>query len=127
VTEAPAGARSLREGVGRTFIEGARRAQVVAAAIDAFADLGYAAASLARIAEYAGTSKGVVTYHFEGREDLVRAVYAEVLARAESRARTASSHTSPSAWTSPATALASCSCRRLCGRHAKRRHRVART
>ncbi|MGP0052910.1 MAG: TetR/AcrR family transcriptional regulator [Solirubrobacteraceae bacterium] len=69
-------------GEGRTFIEAARRGQVVAAAIEAIAELGYPSASLARIAKYAGTSKGVVTYHFDNREDLVRAVYAEVLARA---------------------------------------------
>jgi AcrR family transcriptional regulator len=68
-------------GERRTFIEAARRAQVVAAAIEAIADLGYPAASLARIAEYAGTSKGVVTYHFQDKEDLVRAVSTEVLAR----------------------------------------------
>jgi AcrR family transcriptional regulator len=68
---------------GRTFIEAARRGQVVAAAIEAIAGLGYPAASLARIAKCAGTSKGVVTYHFDNREDLVRAVYSEVLARAE--------------------------------------------
>lgn len=67
---------------GRTFIEAARRAQVVDAAIGVIADLGYPSASLTRIAQRAGVSKGVVTYHFDGKEDLVRAVYAEVLARA---------------------------------------------
>lgn len=61
----------------------ARRAQVVAAAIKAIADLGYPAASLARISEYAHTSKGVLTYHFASKEDLVRAVVDDVLARAE--------------------------------------------
>lgn len=66
----------------RTFIDTARRAQVVAAAIEAIAELGYADASLARIAARAGTSKGVVTYHFANKEDLVRAVVDEVFAQA---------------------------------------------
>jgi AcrR family transcriptional regulator len=69
-------------GERRTFIELARRAQVVAAAIKAIADLGYPAASLARISGYARTSKGVLTYHFASKEDLVRAVVDDVLARA---------------------------------------------
>jgi AcrR family transcriptional regulator len=40
----------------RTFTETARRAQIMAAAIDTIAELGYGQASLARIAEAAGTS-----------------------------------------------------------------------
>ncbi|MGA9830159.1 MAG: TetR family transcriptional regulator, partial [Trebonia sp.] len=44
----------------RTFIETARRAQIMAAAIDTIAELGFGQASLARIAERAGTSKGVI-------------------------------------------------------------------
>jgi TetR/AcrR family transcriptional regulator, fatty acid metabolism regulator protein len=66
-----------------TFIEAARRAQIVTAAIDAIAELGYGQASLARIAERAGTSKGVISYHFAGKDDLIREVVAEVLARGE--------------------------------------------
>jgi TetR/AcrR family transcriptional regulator, fatty acid metabolism regulator protein len=63
---------------GRTFIDQARRAQIVAAAIDAIAELGYARASLARIAKRAGTSKGVITYHFAGKEDLIEAVVGDL-------------------------------------------------
>ena len=66
---------------GRTFIETARRAQIVAAAIDALAELGYGQASLARIAERAGTSKGVIIYHFGSKDDLVREVVAELSAK----------------------------------------------
>jgi TetR/AcrR family transcriptional regulator, fatty acid metabolism regulator protein len=66
---------------GRTFIETARRAQIVAAAIDALAELGYGQASLARIAERAGTSKGVIVYHFGSKDDLVREVVAELSAK----------------------------------------------
>src|SRR5579862_6281914 len=67
----------------RTFIETARRAQIVAAAIETIAAVGYSQASLARIAERAGISKGVIGYHFAGKDDLLREVVAEVLARAE--------------------------------------------
>ncbi len=67
----------------RTFIERARRAQIVGVAIDTIADLGYAQASLARIAERAGISKGVIAYHFAGKEDLIAEVVSEVLTRAE--------------------------------------------
>jgi TetR/AcrR family fatty acid metabolism transcriptional regulator len=65
----------------RTFIETARRAQIVAAAIDTIAELGYGQASLARIAETAGTSKGVIIYHFGGKDELMRELVAEVVAR----------------------------------------------
>jgi AcrR family transcriptional regulator len=66
---------------GRTFTETARRAQILAAAIDTIAALGYGQASLARIAETAGTSKGVILYHFGGKDELMRELVAEVVAR----------------------------------------------
>ena len=65
----------------RTFTETARRAQIMAAAIDTIAELGYGQASLARIAETAGTSKGVIIYHFGGKDELMRELVAEVVAR----------------------------------------------
>jgi TetR/AcrR family transcriptional regulator, fatty acid metabolism regulator protein len=65
----------------RTFTETARRAQIVAAAIDAIAELGYGQASLARIAEKADTSKGVIIYHFGSKDDLVRELVAELSAK----------------------------------------------
>ncbi|MFB7947081.1 TetR family transcriptional regulator [Kitasatospora phosalacinea] len=66
--------------VGRTFIESARRRQIVAAAIEVIADSGYAKASFARIAKQAGlSSTGMISYHFEGKDDLLREVVAEVL------------------------------------------------
>ena len=66
----------------RTFTETARRAQIVAAAIDTIAELGYGQASVARIAERAGTSKGVILYHFSGKDDLIRELVGELIARA---------------------------------------------
>ena len=64
---------------GRTFT--ARRAQIVKAAIDTIAELGYGQASLARIAQTAGTSKGVIIYHFGGKDELIRELVAELVAR----------------------------------------------
>lgn len=67
---------------GRTFIETARRAQIMAAAIDTIAALGYGQASLARIAERASISKGVILYHFDGKDELIKEVHVELIARA---------------------------------------------
>jgi TetR/AcrR family fatty acid metabolism transcriptional regulator len=63
---------------GRTFIETARRAQIMAAAIDTIAERGYGQASLARIAKTAGTSKGVLLYHFGSKDDLLRELVGEL-------------------------------------------------
>jgi AcrR family transcriptional regulator len=58
----------------RTFIETARRAQIAAAAIDAIAEVGFAGASFARIAERVGISRGLISYHFAGKDDLMKEV-----------------------------------------------------
>ena len=58
----------------RTFIETARRAQIAAAAIDTIAEVGYAGASFARIAERVGISRGLISYHFAGKDDLMKEV-----------------------------------------------------
>ncbi|HEY3773660.1 MAG TPA: TetR/AcrR family transcriptional regulator [Solirubrobacteraceae bacterium] len=65
-----------------TFTGAARRAQIVAAAIDTIAEVGYGQASLARIAQRVGISKGVIVYHFDSKEELVKAVVVEVLSKA---------------------------------------------
>jgi AcrR family transcriptional regulator len=64
-----------------TFTSAARRAQFVAAAIDTIAEVGYARASLGRIAERVGVSKGVISYHFAGKEELVQEVIADITDR----------------------------------------------
>jgi len=53
----------------------------MAAAIDTIAALGYGQASLSRIAETAGTSKGVILYHFGSKDDLIRELVSELSAR----------------------------------------------
>jgi AcrR family transcriptional regulator len=63
----------------RTFIENARRRQIVGAAIDTIAEVGFAQASLARIAGRIGVSKGVISYHFAGKDDLIKQVVIDVV------------------------------------------------
>jgi AcrR family transcriptional regulator len=63
-----------------TFTQLKRRDQLVACAIDTIAELGFARASVGEVARRAGVSKGVVTYHFAAKDDLISAVIADVLA-----------------------------------------------
>ena len=67
---------------GRTFITNARRAQIVAATIETIAEVGYTRTSLARIAVKLGISKGVISYHFAGKDDLFREVIVHVVEQA---------------------------------------------
>ncbi|TQM81340.1 TetR family transcriptional regulator [Saccharothrix saharensis] len=63
----------------KSVTEQARRAQVIAAAIEVLAELGYGATSFRRIAARAGlSSTGLISYHFKGKQELVDSVYAEV-------------------------------------------------
>jgi AcrR family transcriptional regulator len=66
----------------RSFVSNARRAQIVAAAIETLAEVGYANTSLARIAARLGISKGVISYHFAGKDDLIAEIVSQVLQRA---------------------------------------------
>jgi len=61
-----------------SFIETARRAQIIEQAIETIADLGYTQASLAQIAQRAGISKGVITYYFTSKDELLRQVVLEI-------------------------------------------------
>lgn len=74
--------RSNRTDRNRTFVTSARRAQIVEAAIDTLAEVGYANASLARIAVRLGISKGVISYHFAGKDDLTAEIVTQVLQQA---------------------------------------------
>ena len=65
-----------------SFIEAARRAQIIECTIEIIATSGYAQASLARIAEQAGVSKGVILYYFKNKEALIGQVVIEVYTEA---------------------------------------------
>lgn len=66
----------MRSG-SETFTGAARRAQLVGCAIETIADLGYAQASVRKIAERAGVGLSVVMHHIGHKDDLVAAVVAE--------------------------------------------------
>lgn len=61
-----------------SFIEEARKKQIIEAAILVLANEGYARASLSRIAARAGISKSVITYHFAGKDEMFEAVFTHV-------------------------------------------------
>jgi AcrR family transcriptional regulator len=64
----------------RSFTETARRAQIVDCAIDTIAQLGFAKASVDQIARRVGVSKGVITYYFPNKDEIVGAIIEKVLA-----------------------------------------------
>jgi AcrR family transcriptional regulator len=66
-------------GQRRSFIEQQRRSQIVDTAIQTIATQGFSQASLAEIAKEAGISKGVISYHFDGKEELVEEILRSLL------------------------------------------------
>ncbi|WP_285641258.1 TetR/AcrR family transcriptional regulator [Lentzea sp. NBRC 102530] len=74
----------------RSFIEDARRGQIVAATIATIAEIGYAKSSFVQIAQRAGISPGLITYHFAKREALMKQV---MLTVHDSMDRALSAHT----------------------------------
>lgn len=65
-----------------SFIETARRAQLIACAIETLATEGYAQTSLARIAQRAQVSKSAITYYFSSKDELLKQVVSEVYTNA---------------------------------------------
>lgn len=65
-----------------TFTERARRAQILTCAVEAIAEFGFGRASLAEIARRAGVSKGVVSYYFTSKAELLAQVVTDVYLRA---------------------------------------------
>ena len=61
-----------------SFIEQARRRQLIEALIEGVAEEGYAGASLAKVAERAAISKSVVVYHFGTKDELVEAAVQQI-------------------------------------------------
>jgi AcrR family transcriptional regulator len=70
-----------------SFIETARRAQIIDCAVQAIAELGYAQASLAQIAKRARISAGVISYYFAGKDDLIAAVVSHIFAAGDAFVR----------------------------------------
>lgn len=62
-------------------LEPARREAILAAAAEEFAARGYAGASLSRIIEQAGISKGSLYYYFDDKEDLFATAVAGAIER----------------------------------------------
>jgi TetR/AcrR family fatty acid metabolism transcriptional regulator len=63
-----------------TFTQRKRRDQLVECTIEAIVELGYPRTTVAEVARRAGVSKGVVTYHFPAKDDLIQAVITDVIA-----------------------------------------------
>lgn len=65
-----------------TLTEQARQTQIIAAAIETIAEVGYARASFAQIAKRAGlSSTGLISYHFRTKKDLDWEIVQEVFGR----------------------------------------------
>ncbi len=74
----PSVLEKVSAGEEQSFIEAARRAQIVRCAIDTIAELGYARASLVEIAKRAKVSKSVISYYFAGKDELILQVVEHV-------------------------------------------------
>jgi TetR/AcrR family transcriptional regulator, fatty acid metabolism regulator protein len=78
-----------------TFTQSKRREQLVDCAIDAVVALGFHGTSVAQVAQRAGVSKGVVTYHFAAKDDLIFAVVARIFESITAALENALDATSP--------------------------------
>ncbi len=65
----------------KTFIEEARRKQIIDAALQTIADQGYTQTSFAEIAKGLGITKGLIAYHFNGKHDLITSAIHTILNR----------------------------------------------
>jgi AcrR family transcriptional regulator len=73
----PAGAARPRPKA--TFIEAARRRQILDIALREITAKGYGNTTLQEIAKQADISKGVIYYHFNDREELLRSIWSELI------------------------------------------------
>lgn len=62
----------------RSFIELARRAQIVEAAIETLADVGFGNTSLARVAKRIQISPSLISYHFTDKDALILQVLEDI-------------------------------------------------
>ncbi len=68
----------------QSFIAGARREQIIEAAIKTLDEIGYVKASLAQIAKRAGISTALISYHFADKNDLMNHLLMKLLERSTS-------------------------------------------
>ncbi|MFI7119103.1 TetR/AcrR family transcriptional regulator [Amycolatopsis sp. NPDC049868] len=73
--------RSEKRPDGLSFIEQARRRQILDGAARVIVEVGYANASLVRIGEAIGSSKGGILYHFPDKNTLVGALVLDIYQR----------------------------------------------
>jgi AcrR family transcriptional regulator len=62
----------------QTFTRAARRAQIVGCAIEVIAEVGWAQASIRKIADRVGVAMSAVLYHFGTKDNLVAAIIEEM-------------------------------------------------
>ncbi len=62
-----------------SFIEDARRKQIIESAIETIATQGYQRATLDLIAENVNVTKGVITYHFSNKDELIECVLERIV------------------------------------------------
>lgn len=87
--------RTKKDGEASTFTQRKRRDQLVDCVIDAIVDLGFQGTSVAEVARRAGVSKGVVTYHFAAKDDLMFAAVASIFDSVKASLESALGDTSP--------------------------------
>lgn len=63
----------------RSFIEAARRAQIIQCAIDVIAEFGYTRTSLALVAERANITPSAILYYFRTKKELIHEVWTHLL------------------------------------------------
>jgi len=63
----------------KSFIEQARRAQIIDATISVLAENGYVNTSFAKIGKKADISASLISYHFKNKDELTEAVYNAII------------------------------------------------
>lgn len=74
--------KQVRKPKEKTFTEKARTKQIIECTIDVITEIGYANTSIGKIAQKATVSKGVITYHFSDKEELMTGVVVDLYQKA---------------------------------------------
>lgn len=65
--------------MGKSLIEKIRKEQIIELAIDVISEKGYINASIGEIAKLGNMSKGVITYYFKSKDDLINSAIKTIL------------------------------------------------